>query len=117
MKLSIVMMVKNESKYLEQCLSSLEPIRKAIKSELIIVDTGSKDNTVEIARKFTDKVYFHQWNDNFSEMRNITISYAKGEWLFVIDGDEIVEDAQDLINFLKSKKSKKFNSAVVKIKN
>ena len=54
------MMVKNEEKYLDQCLSSLKPIRKKITSELIIVDTGSTDSTVNIARKYTDKIYFHE---------------------------------------------------------
>ena len=85
MKLSIGLMVKNESKYLKQCLESLQPIRKAIDSEIIIVDTGSTDNTVSIAKEFTDKVYFHQWNNNFSEMRNITANYSSGEWFMFID--------------------------------
>ncbi|SNS49095.1 Glycosyl transferase family 2 [Anaerovirgula multivorans] len=117
MKLSIVMMVKNESKYLEKCLKSLDPIREAISSELIIVDTGSQDNTMEIAKRYTKKVYFHLWKDNFAEMRNITIGYAKGEWLFVIDGDEIVEDAKDIIQFFKHNFDKRYNTALVSIKN
>lgn len=117
MKLSIGMMVKNEEKHLEKCLQSLKPLLQAVSSELIIVDTGSEDNTVEIARKYTDKVYFHPWNDDFSAMRNITISYAKGEWFFVIDGDEVVENPEGIINFLKSAKSKKYNSGFVRIKN
>ncbi|EQB3123896.1 glycosyltransferase, partial [Clostridium botulinum] len=75
MKLSIAMMVKNESKYLDKCLSSLKPVLDAVSSELIIVDTGSTDNTVEIAKKYTDKLYFHNWNNDFSDMRNITIDY------------------------------------------
>ncbi len=50
MKLSIAMMVKNESKYLDKSLSSLKPVLEAVSSELIIVDTGSTDNTVEIAK-------------------------------------------------------------------
>ena len=48
-------MVKNEFKYLENCLKSLQPIRDAVESELIIVDTGSEDDTVEIAKKYTEK--------------------------------------------------------------
>ena len=51
MLLSIVMMVKNEEKYLEKTLYALQPLRKDIDSELIILDTGSNDNTVEIAKK------------------------------------------------------------------
>lgn len=103
MKLSICMMVKNEEKNLDRCLSSLEVLRNEIDSELIIVDTGSTDNTIKIAQKYTDKVYFHKWNDDFSEMRNITISYAKGEWIFIIDADEELTEPEKLIELLTSK--------------
>lgn len=117
MLLSIGMMVKNESKHLEECLDSLQPILNSIDSELIIVDTGSEDNTVEIAKKYTDKVHFHKWNNNFSEMRNIVLSYCKGEWLLVIDGDEFFEDNQEIIDFFKSKIYTKYNSATIKVNN
>lgn len=106
MKLSICMMVKNEEKNLERCLNSLDNLRKSVDSELIIIDTGSSDSTVEISKKYTDKVFFHEWNDNFSEMRNISISYANGDWIFIIDADEeLVEDIA-LINMLKMKNTK-----------
>lgn len=117
MKLSIAMIVKNESKYLEQCLKALQPLRDAIESELVILDTGSEDNTVDIAKKYTDKVYFEPWNDNFAEMRNISISYTTGEWLFVLDADEILEDASEIIDFFKSNRCSEFNSASLFIKN
>ncbi|MFW6312193.1 MAG: glycosyltransferase, partial [Nanoarchaeota archaeon] len=110
-------MVKNESKHLEECLASLEPIREELDTELVIVDTGSDDNTVEIAKQFTDKVYFHEWNDNFSEMRNTVISYAKGDWYFSLDGDEIVNNPEGFIDFFKSGRYKKFNTALVTQKN
>lgn len=110
-------MVKNEAKYLEECLKSLQPIREAIESELVIVDTGSDDGTVEIAKQFTDKVYFHEWNDHFSEMRNTVISYTKGDWYFSIDGDEVVENPEGFIHFFQSGKYKEFNSALVTQKN
>ncbi|TCO76461.1 glycosyltransferase [Marinisporobacter balticus] len=116
MKLSIAMMVKNESKYLDQCLKSLQPIMDEIDSELIIVDTGSKDDTVEIARRYTDKVYFQPWNNNFAEMRNISISYTTGEWVWILDADEIVNDPSEMISFFKTDQYKKYNSASVIIK-
>lgn len=117
MLLSIGIMVKNEEKNLEDCLMALQPLLDNIESELIIVDTGSIDRTVEIAKKFTDKVYFHKWNDDFSEMRNITISYCTGEWFFCIDADEVVENTEKLIKFFKSEDYKKFNTCTLIVKN
>lgn len=87
-KLSIVMMVKDESKHLEDVLKSINPISEQIDYVIIVLDTGSSDNTVEIAKKYTDKVFFKKWNNNFSSMRNKSISYATGEWVFILDGDD-----------------------------
>ena len=117
MKLSIPMMVKNESKNIAEVLESLKPLMEEVESELIIVDTGSEDNTVEIARKYTDKVYFHEWNNDFSHMRNITLSYATGEWLFIIDGDEVLEDSKPIIDFLSSSTYSNIETGIVSIKN
>lgn len=117
MKLSIAMMVKNEEKYLDECLSSLKPIMDSVKSELIIVDTGSEDKTVEIAKKYTEKVYFHEWNNDFASMRNKTIAYAKGEWILILDGDEIIKTPDGIIEFLLSKKSKQYNTGMLTIRN
>ncbi|WP_026478997.1 glycosyltransferase [Alkaliphilus transvaalensis] len=115
-KLSVCMMVKNEEKYLEQSLLSLQPLFDSIDAELIIVDTGSEDNTVEIAKKFTQQVYFHGWNNHFGDMRNKTINYAKGEWILVLDGDEVFQNITPLINFLKSKGSSKYKTGTITIK-
>ncbi|PUU88914.1 glycosyltransferase, partial [Halanaerobium sp.] len=117
MLLTIGMMVKNEGKHLEECLEALSLIREALDSELIIIDTGSDDNTVEIAKKFTENVYFHEWNEHFSEMRNKVISYSKGDWYFSLDGDEIVSNPETIINFFKSGKYKKYKTAFVTQKN
>ncbi|MDC0804956.1 glycosyltransferase, partial [Clostridium paraputrificum] len=92
MLLSIVMMVKNEERYLEKTLKSLDGIRKLIDAELVILDTGSTDSTIEIANKFTSNVYFEKWNYDFSDMRNKSISYAKGEWVLILDADEVLID-------------------------
>lgn len=93
------MIVKNEETNLERCLLSLDLLRQKIDSELIIVDTGSIDNTVEIARKYTDKVYFHEWNNNFSDMRNISLEYGTGEWVFIIDADEQLNHPEEIIKY------------------
>ena len=115
-KLSICMMVKNEEKHLEKSLLSLKPLFDNLKTELIIVDTGSEDSTVEIAKKYTRNVYFHEWNNNFGEMRNKTIKYAKGEWILILDADEIFHNITPLVDFLKSPISSKYNTGTITIK-
>lgn len=110
-------MVKNEAKHLDRCLHSLVTVLETIDSELIIVDTGSTDNTVEIAKKYTKKVYHHEWTNNFSEMRNIVLSYTSGDWFFYLDGDEILEDAGGVIEFFNSGKYRKYNCAFIEMNN
>lgn len=117
MKLSICMIIKDEETNLERCLSSLIPLMNKIESELIIVDTGSTDKSPEIAKKYTDKVYFHEWNNNFSDMRNISIGYAKGEWVFIFDADEELEIYNHIVEFINSDESKKYNTASILCKN
>lgn len=117
MKLSICMMIKNEEKNLHRCLEKLKPLTELGLAELIIVDTGSDDKSVIIAKEYTDRVYFHKWNKNFSEMRNISISYAKGEWIFIIDADERLDDTEKLIQLMNSDILSKYNSVTIKVKN
>lgn len=115
--LSICMMVKDEEKNLRRCLDSLQPLLDKKEVELIIVDTGSKDGTVKIASEYTSKLYFHQWNNDFSEMRNISISYAKGDRILIIDADEVLLDAFQLYDLITDKRLQSFNTFIVKIKN
>jgi glycosyltransferase involved in cell wall biosynthesis len=82
--ISACMMVKNEAKLLPQCLESI----KDHVDEIIIVDTGSTDDTVAIAESFGAKVYHHPWEDNFSKHRNQSLEYATCQWCFIIDADE-----------------------------
>lgn len=117
MLLSIVMMIKNEEKYLDNTLKSLEPLMKDINSELIILDTGSTDRSIEIARKYTEKVYFEKWNDDFAYMRNVSISYASGEWILILDADEELVNYNKLLGFLDSSLCNKYNSATINLKN
>ena len=110
-------MVKNEEKNIKRCLDSLDKLISNVNSELIIVDTGSTDHTVEIAKKYTSKVYHHAWNNNFSEMRNITIDYANGEWIFIIDADEELVDADPIIEFIKNSHKDDVAGAAIFLKN
>ncbi len=111
MILTIGMIVKNEADKLEKCLLSLKPLRDAVSSELIIVDTGSTDNTVQIAQKFTDDVRYFEWCKDFSAARNKSMEDAKGEWFMFIDADEWFENTDELISFFASGEYKRYNSA------
>lgn len=116
---SITMIVKNEERNLERCLKSLTPLLENQLAELIIVDTGSEDKTVGIAKKYTDRIYFHPWQGNFSEARNWSISLAKGEYIFIIDADNEFDRTEiyKYIKFFRGKEYKQFNSFSFKLKN
>ncbi len=117
MLLTIGMIVKNEEKYLEQCLTGLKPILDNVDSELIIADTGSTDRTVEIAKKFTDNVFYFEWINDFAAARNSTLEKAKGEWYMFVDGDEVFQNCDEIIRFFNSGEYKKYNSASFNIRN
>ncbi|HEY5562648.1 MAG TPA: glycosyltransferase [Clostridiaceae bacterium] len=83
-KISLCMIVKNEEKYLPQCLNSV----KDIVDEIIIVDTGSNDRTVEIAEAFGARIYHFKWNNSFSKARNESLKYASNDWILIMDADD-----------------------------
>lgn len=85
--LSVCMIVKNETRVIERCLQSIH----GIADEIIIVDTGSEDDTKEIANKYTEQVYDFKWVDDFAKARNYAASKATGEWILVLDADEYVD--------------------------
>ncbi|ADL08327.1 glycosyltransferase family 2 protein [Thermosediminibacter oceani] len=118
-KLSICMIVKDEEKNLDRCLSSLKPLVDSGLAELIIVDTGSKDDTISIAKKYTDKVFLHPWQGSFSEARNYSISLAQGEYIFIIDADEELEPegVNELIETFNSDGYWKYSTYTLKVKN
>lgn len=117
MLLSIVMMVKNEEENLKRTLPSLNTLREQIDSELIILDTGSTDDTILAAKQYTEKVFSSPWNNDFASMRNKSFEYAEGEWLLVLDADEELYEFDNLIDFFNSNKSNEYNSATISLKN
>jgi len=109
--LTIGIIVKNEEKNLERCLESLKPIREAFETELIIVDTGSVDDTVRIAEKYADEVRHFEWVKDFSAARNASLEGARGEWFMYIDADEWFGDCTDLIEFFRTGEYKEHDTA------
>lgn len=87
--ISLCMIVKNEAHQLSRCLDSYA----GISDEIIIVDTGSDDNTKEIAAKYTDKIFDFKWNGDFSQARNFAFSKTSCDYIFSADADEYLDDA------------------------
>lgn len=84
---SLCMIVKNESAVLRRCLVSIADLM----DEIIIVDTGSADNTKEIAAEFTDKIYDYTWENDFAAARNFAFSKATMDYIYSADADEVVD--------------------------
>ena len=87
-KISLCMIVRNEERNLHDCL---DPLRGLV-DEIIVVDTGSTDNTRTVARSLGAQVHELPWSDSFAVARNASIEHASGEWIFVIDADERMDD-------------------------
>ncbi len=87
--ISLSMIVKNEEQYLFDCLNSV----KNIVDEIVIVDTGSNDKTLEIAEKFNAKIYHFDWIDDFSAARNFALEKCTGDWILYLDADERLDES------------------------
>ncbi len=86
MDLSLCMIVKNEEYSLPQTLKSV----KEVVDEMIVLDTGSTDRTVEIAKELGAEVYHFEWCNDFSAARNESLKYVQGKWVLVLDADEVL---------------------------
>jgi GT2 family glycosyltransferase/Flp pilus assembly protein TadD len=86
--LSLCMIVKNEEKHLVRCLKSV----RDVVDEMIIVDTGSTDKTVNIAKIFGAKIYEFPWTGDFAAARNESLKYATGDWTLILDADEVIAE-------------------------
>jgi len=83
------MIVRDEAGNIERCLASV----RDLVGEIVIVDTGSKDETVAIAESFGATVLHEPWRDDFGHARNIGLQAAKGPWILVLDADEVIATA------------------------
>jgi len=122
MSISLCLIIKDEEKVLDKFLKTLgnfkeiscaqknskdfsRDIKKYV-DEIIIVDTGSKDGSKEIAKKFTSKVYSFKWCDDFSKARNFCISKASKKWILWLDPDEEIslDDLKKIRELCRDKK-------------
>ena len=89
-KVSLTMIVRDEEKNISHCLESV----RGLFDEIVVVDTGSTDRTVEIARSFGAKVFDFVWVDSFSAAQNEALSHAAGDYAFWLDADDVVEPGE-----------------------
>jgi tetratricopeptide (TPR) repeat protein len=85
--ISLSMIVKNEEATLGHCLGSI----RSLVGEMVVVDTGSTDGTIEIAKGFGARVHRYQWSDDFSAARNEALRHVTGDWVLVLDADEAID--------------------------
>lgn len=97
--LSVAMIVRNEERCLGRCLESI----RAFADEIVIVDTGSTDNTAQIAGHFNAKLLHFSWTDDFSAARNFSLEQTAGDWILVLDADEFAsaELTREIREFIK----------------
>lgn len=88
MKISACMIAKNEEENIAQCIGSY----KNIVDEIIVVDTGSTDDTVQIAKSLGAKVYHFKWINDFAAAKNYALNKAKGDWIIFLDADEYFDE-------------------------
>ena len=85
-RLSVCLIAKNEERFLDGCLKSVG----GLANQIVLVDTGSTDRTVEIARSHGAEVHFRAWDHDFSAARNAALLHARGDWILILDADEEV---------------------------
>ena len=103
-EISIAMIVKDEEKILENTLKALKDNEF---NDIVIVDTGSTDKTMEIAKKYTNKVYDYKWDNDFSRARNYSLTKTDNDLVLIVDADEVVENINkdELLSIIKSNKN------------
>ncbi|MBZ0198628.1 MAG: glycosyltransferase [Ignavibacteriaceae bacterium] len=108
--ITLSMIVKNEEKFLTGCLESV----KGVVDEIVIVDTGSTDNTKKIAAEFGAKVFDFNWVNDFSAARNFSLQNSTGNWILYLDADErLHQNSKQRIKKLAGGSRKKAYSCIV----
>lgn len=97
---SLCMIVKDEEVYLKRCLDS---VSNQV-DEIIIVDTGSTDSTVSIAKEYEAKIFTYEWDKDFAAARNFSLEKAQSDYVLVLDADEYLDENTDIQNAIKEQK-------------
>jgi len=86
--ITLCMIVRDEEAFLDECLKSVN----GVVDEIALLDTGSKDNTIAIAKAHNARVFSQDWPDSFADARNAALEYATGDWILVLDADERLDE-------------------------
>ncbi len=86
MNVSLCLIVRDEEDCLARCLESVS----GLAGEIVVVDTGSTDHTVEIALEYGARMFSYRWDNNFAAARNYALLQASGDWILVLDADEVL---------------------------
>ena len=100
-KLALVMIARNEERAIKRALDSVRPYV----DEMIVVDTGSTDNTITCAQNVGAKVFEFTWCDDFSKARNTALDHSNADWNFILDADEVLTDGGEILKSIASLKS------------
>ena len=101
---SIGIIFKNEIRCLERCLKSLQPLREAVRCEVVMADTGSSDGSREVAERYADILFDFPWCNDFSAARNAVMDRCSGQWYISVDADEwLVDGVSELKEFSQTK--------------
>lgn len=95
LNISVCILSKNDENLIEECIKSISDFAR----EIIVIDLGSTDDTVNIARKYTNRIYWGKWNKDWAEARNIFFKYAASEWVLFLDAyEKITESSKKYFN-------------------
>src|SRR5262249_7770815 len=83
-RLSVCLITRDEEAFLARCLNSI----RSVADQIVVVDTGSQDRTIQIAQQFGAEVYHFPWCDDFAAARNTALEHATGDWVLILDADE-----------------------------
>lgn len=100
--LTISILISNNYDNVKRCIESIQPLMKAVDSELILTDTGVDAELRDFLTQYTSHIIDFEWCNDFSAARNVGLRESQGEWFLYLDDDEWFEDTQDISDFLLS---------------
>ena len=110
--LTISILISNRPDTVRKCLDSVQPLLKAVPSELILTDTGCGEQVRSIIEEYTDHIIRFKWCNDFAKARNVGLKQAKGKWFLYLDDDEWFEDTTEIIDFFNSGEYKKYGIGI-----